>query len=238
MGNNPFIAIIELIPELIEALQTGDFSMLMRGGVLTFIYLLIMIIPLIGMLLSLVFGVVIYLLEAIPLYKLAKKNGRKLAWLAWIPVVGAYCRLYVLADIAGEKPFSMLNDKIRIAKRPMSFLVFLGVDLFGGLLINIALSIISIIPVIGWIIGLFGSLLHLVPAVFLAIMEYRYLYDAVNVFKGDRESNRKTSIIVTVLDALVTQGLARTIYLYTLLKYDPIPEPVVSEEAFTPEIPV
>jgi len=48
------------------------------------------------------------------------------------------------------------------------------------------------------------------------------------MFKEDEKSNNTAAIVVTVLDALVTGGLAQSIYLYSIIKKEPLQEQVIA----------
>lgn len=175
-----------------------------------------LLITIIGAIISFLVSVALYIFRSIPVYKLAKKAGRKKAWLAWIPLFHSCFRTYVLADIAGEKPVSFFNGKITIKSRGMSFLAYLGILIFGNGLITTAIGILNMIPVFGQIAGSFTTLLYLVPSVATAFLEYAYLKDALDLFKENKKSNNTAAIVIVVLDNLVTLGFAQTIYLYTL----------------------
>ncbi|MDO5123837.1 MAG: hypothetical protein Q4D44_04130 [Eubacteriales bacterium] len=183
---------------------------------------IILLVALITAVISIIFSLVIYVVEAIPTYILARKAKRPLAWLAWIPFFGSYCRLFVLADIPGNKPFVALTDKITIKSRPLSFLAYVGIKLLGPSVITAFIALANLVPFIGQVVGTLSSVLYLVPAVALAIMEYVYLKDVLDVFKEDKKANSTASLVVTLLDSFITFGFARVIYLYTLLKKEPI----------------
>ncbi len=190
-----------------------------------------LLITIIGAIVSFLISVALYIFRSIPVYKLAKKAGRKKAWLAWIPIFHSYFRTYVLADTAGEKPVSFFNGKITIKSRGMSFLAYLGILIFGNGLITATIGILNIIPLIGQIIGTFAALLYLVPSVATAFLEYAYLKDTLDLFKENKKSNNTAAIVIVVLDNLATLGFAQTIYLYTLLSRKLLPkeEPAVVE---------
>ncbi len=185
----------------------------------------ILMISIITAAISLLVAIVVWVLEAIPLYKLAKKNGRKHAWLAWVPLFGNYFRMYVLADIPGDKPFSFGSRSL--CSRNMAFWIYVGIEIFGDALINIIVLIINFFfPVV----GLLALVLPLLPWICTAIMEYIFLKDVIDMFKTDKKSNNVAAIVITVLDNIVTLGFARLIYLYTLLKYAPIKQNVNNVE--------
>ena len=88
-----------------------------------------LIATILGMLISLV----VYVFQAIPLFKISKKMGRKAAWLVWlfwVPFIGGYFSTYVLADIPGDRPVKLLGN-FMIKSRKMSFWIHLGIHLFA-----------------------------------------------------------------------------------------------------------
>ncbi len=194
------------------------------GAAITGVVLTILIIV---MIVAFVLSTIVYVLSAFPLYKLAKKLDRPYAWLAWIPIVGTYFRTYVLCDLAGDKELVIIPDKIVIKDRKMSFLIYLGIVILGSAIVGTIIGILSLIPIIGW----FSYILAFAPIVCAGFMEYAYLRDVLDIFKEDKQSNKTTSIIVTVLDCLVTYGIARIVILFTLLKREPIAQNVVNCEA-------
>lgn len=197
------------------------------GIFMTFFFIIIAI--------ALVLSVVMYIFSALPLYKLAKKLNRPYAWLAWIPVAGIYFRSYVLCDLAGDKELVIIKDKIVIKNRTTSFLIYLGIVIFGTAIITTIASILMLIPIIGWL----SFILLYIPVVCAGFMDYAYLRDALDIFKEDKQSNNTTAIVVTLLDCLVTMGIARIVVLFTLLKHEPLPQNVVNcESAPVYETPV
>lgn len=167
-----------------------------------------------------VFAVAMWVLEAIPLYKLSKKTGRKMPWLAWIPIFSGYCRLYVLADIPGDKEYDIFG-KYKIKQRSNAFWIYVAINVLGSFVIGFIVTLASLlIP----IVGSFSIVLNLLPMAATAVMRYIFLKDVLNIFKPDAKANNTAAIIVTALDTFVTLGFARTVYLYTLLKYEPLPQ--------------
>ena len=186
---------------------------------------------------ALVIGAIVYILSAYPLYKLAKKLNRPYAWLAWIPIFSLYCRTYVLCDLAGDKELVIIPDKLVIKDRKMSFWIFVGISVLGGAIVGTISAFLSLIPIIGILLTI---VLAFVPMTCLGFMEYAYLRDVLDIFKENKQSNKTTSIIVTVLDKLVSSGIARIIVLFTLLKLEPVAQNVVNCEpnpVYTPPVP-
>ena len=174
-------------------------------------------------------AVAVYILHAIPVYKLAKKTKTPHAWLAWVPIYSIYFRTFLLANMAGNKPFLLFKGKINIANRRNAFWIYLAVALVGGavagMISTVLGSVFSVIPVLGTALGyLTGYALGLLPTVACAFAEYVFLRDVLDMFKPDKSANNTAAIIVTLLDNVVTQGWAQTIWLYTLLKRRPLPK--------------
>lgn len=163
----------------------------------------------------------LWLLEAIATYKLAKKLNYKYAALAWIPF--RYVLHYVQIAMVGDKPFELFDKKLTVQNRSLTFLVYLGIDLFGSMLITSLIAILGVLPGIGPIISALSTMLYLAPYVAMAMMDFVYIKDIGDRFKADKQGNITASIVVVLLDNLATSGLARIVYLYTLLKKDPIP---------------
>ncbi|MBQ6823608.1 MAG: hypothetical protein IJP27_03055 [Clostridia bacterium] len=216
--NSSYDEFIEVMQSIYDALFLGyGIAEMSISGI-------ILLIAVIGAICSAVFSLIVWILEAVPVYKLAKKAGRKWAMLAWVPIFGSYFRLYVLTDIPGNQELTFFgSEKFKISSRPLSFWIYVGIKVFGTGLITALIGILNLIPIIGQIIGGISSLLYLVPAAACGIMEYAYLRDVLNLFKPDQKANRTAAIVVTVLDSLATLGFARVIYLYTVLKYNPLP---------------
>ena len=207
-----------MLEELYETLFLGyGIAELSVAGIL-------LLVAVIAAIASFLVSVVLYVLEAVPLYMLAKKTGRKYAWLAWVPVFGSYFRLYVLADIAGEKEVTFFNGKYTIQSRSMSFWIYVGIALFGSAAVSVLIGVLNFIPVVGQIAGSLVTVLYLLPTVACGLIEYVYLRDVLDLFKKDRKANQTAAVVITVLDSVVTCGFARMICLYTLLKREPIPQ--------------
>lgn len=216
----------EIIAFLTAALGLAELGVM--GTVFVFTILASVITAAFAFLVSLL----VFILEAIPLYKISRKMGRKsawLVWLSWLPIVGSYLGLYVLEEIPGRKPLHLVG-KLRIESRILSFWIYVGIAVFGNAFITAVVGILSLIPVIGTILGYVSWALYFVPAVALAWMEYAYLRDVLDIFKEDHRSNIIAAAVVAALDATVTMGLARAFFLYTVMNKEPLPQPVVDAE--------
>lgn len=216
----------EIIAFLTAALGVAELGVM---GTVVVVTILLMAIT---MVVSLLVSLVVFILEAIPLYKISRKMGRKsawLVWLSWLPIVGSYLGLYVLEEIPGRKPLHLVG-KLSIESRMLSFWIYVGIAVFGNALITAVVGILSLIPVVGTFVGYVSWILYLAPAAALAWMEYAYLRDVLDIFKEDHRSNIIAAAVVAALDATVTMGLARAFFLYTVMNKEPLPQPIVDAE--------
>ena len=216
LGDADINEIIELFEMILKGTQS--ITALLNLGI-TGITLFISIVTAI---ISFVIWVVKYVVEGIPVYILAKKAGVEWAILAWMPVFTSHFRRYLLVRIPDPKPVEFLDKKIQ--NRSNVFWLYLLVKYAGPTLISVFIFIVSFFPVAGLLIGSFTSLLYLVPPVAAGFLDYLFLKDVLDMFKEDKKTNNTTSIVVTVLDCIVTFGLARSIYLYSLIKKNPLPQ--------------
>jgi len=214
MSQTSLDSITQILEDIYEFLYYG--LGIAELGIAGAILMVTIIASIVTAVVSFLVTVILWILEAIPLYKLAKKTNRKRAWLAWVPILGNYFRMYVLTDIPGDKPFSIASRSIN---RNVAFWIYVGSDLFGVALVNIVVAIINFfIPVV----GLLSLAFNLIPFICAGFMEYIFLKDVIDTFNPNGKKYNVAAIVVTVLDNLVTLGFARLIYLYTLLKYNPV----------------
>lgn len=188
-------------------------------------------IMIVSAIICLVIALAFQYVEAIPTFKIAKKNGVDHAWIALIPILP--CRLYILSKIAGDKEISFFG-KVTIKNRLVAFLIWLGVYLIGVPLMTFIAGLIGgvlgLIPVIGIILAaLVGFVLGLVPAAVTWLIEYSFLRDVLDIYKEDKHSNNTTSIVISVLSCFFTR-LVRGIYLWTLIKKEPLYSTATYEE--------
>ncbi len=214
--------IFSYLEQFIEALGSVEGILTSIATIATFITTGVsVVVGIITAIVSAIVFLIIYVVMAIPLYSLAKKTGSKLAWLAWCPVFCSEARLFVMCDIAGKKPFSLFDGKIKFENRIMAPLLFLVIKFFGNTLI---LALIAIISIFLPIIGSLSSVLILVPSIACNIIYYVFTRDILDVFCEDKKSNVTTAVVICVVDAILLCGLARTFYFYTLLKRKPLIE--------------
>lgn len=179
----------------------------------------------IGSIISAVVAIAFYIFHSIPIYTMAKKQGMKYAWLAWVPICHDLCRLYLLSEMAGDKPCDPGIGNFKIANRRMSFLYYVLIKWLGAAVVGIVVSIASmILPIVGSV----SVILGLLPAAACGVLEYVYLRDVLNLYKEDAKSNQTTSIVITAIEAVLGIDFVKTGYLYTLMKKEPLA--IVGEE--------
>lgn len=238
-SNDIFYALEEILYFLTSAEMTFDTLLSLIGMIISLGQLVISVVgwgvAIISAALSVVLGIVLFIVKAIPVFALAKKNGRKLAWLAWIPFFNDYLQTFVLMDTPGNAPFKLFKGKLNIERRWVAFCIWLGICLLGGGVVsalNTAISsVLVVIPVLGPAVAvLVRFVLGYVVVAAAGIMEFGFLRDVLNVYNADKKTNQTVSIVVIVLDALVTGGWAKTIWLYLQLKKKPLPVQEVEAE--------
>ena len=126
---------------------------------------LIMVIAIIGIMLLL--SIAVYVLQAVPLYKMAKKLGNQYPWMAWIPFANTYL-MFTLPD----KQLRILAFNKDI-DRVTGFWIWLALNL-GGTVIQ---GIVSVIPVIGTLIATLLPFAILVANIFITYAMYKDLYE-------------------------------------------------------------
>ena len=167
---------------------------------------------------SLILSIAQWILLAVPLFKLAQKTGKKNAWLAWIPVFGDYFRTFVLADLPGNKEI-VLFGKLKIQNRMTAFWIWVGICLFGTLVWDTVMGLISVFFPVGAVATI---ALSYVPDVAIGFLEYAFLRDVLDMFKADKKSNNTWAIVITVLDVILPWRFARTVCLYGLMNKEPL----------------
>jgi branched-subunit amino acid permease len=135
--------------------------------------------------------------------------------------------------MSGKEEFEFYHGKLKIRQGNLVMLGYVLVHFFGGAIITTLISILSFVPVIGQVLAALSPILYLVPAAAKAVVEYVYLRDVIDRFKPDVKKNQTHSFIVTILDTLLTFGWARSVYLITMLKMQPLEKAPV--ECIVPE---
>lgn len=212
-----FLSVLEAISQVLAIIG----SLISLGS---FVWVLI-----VGVVTSLV-SLACYLVTAIPAFVVAKHAGCKWAWLAWVPVCQGLFITFVLSKISGKEKFEFAYGKFTMEQNALVMLIYVLIAFFGNALISLVVLILSLIPVLGQILAILSPLVYLIPQAAMAVVEYVYLRDTLNVFKVDEKTNRIHAFVVTVLDALITFGWARTIYLMTMMRKHPLPPAFYAEK--------
>lgn len=124
-----------------------------------------------------------YLIQVIPLYKMAKNAGYEHPWFAFVPILNFY-----LTIVLPRKPFTLFNGNFRLEKRSTVFWIYLAVALGGS---TIA-SVFSIIPFVG---AIFSILISLCITAFYYIVIYKINYDLFELYDPQGSSNVLLSIL-------------------------------------------
>ena len=178
-----------------------------------------------------------HIFQSIPVYSLAKKTGRKHAWLAWLPLPFFYLdelpRMFVVANVPGNKEVKIVG-KFKFSSRSVAFWIWVGIYFFGNILWDSVIHIVN--GLTGGMLSVIALPLTLVPNVALAWMEYAFLRDVLNMFKEDKKSNNTVAIVCAVIDALIPYRFARAVCLYSIMKKQPLKSEFVHEVKYT-EVP-
>lgn len=208
--------------ESLESLFNAIYGILFAGAAIAElgVFGIIAVITLIAAAVVFIIGIVIYIIKSYAISTFAKKLNYAHPWLAWVPI--KYFRIYVLADMVGDKRLEFWHGKFKHNDRKISFWAYLGIDLVGPTIINILSSLFMMVPAVG-ILGSAGCyILGFIPLLACAIIEYIYFRDLLDLFKEDRHSNEVTSFVITLIDAFLGGGLIRAIYLLTMKKAEPL----------------
>ncbi len=105
-------------------------------------------------LLGLIIGIVIYVLTALGLYKLAQKQNFENAWLAWIPFI----QYYIIGKIVGEAKF---GTAFTVPKLELILP-----------LAPIAIWVVTIIPYLGLLIAVLAAIAYAVLFIYSLYLLY------------------------------------------------------------------
>lgn len=179
---------------------------------------------------SFLLAIIWHFVQAIPIYKLAKKTNTKGAALALIPIPFFYLdellRTFVFVKTAGGKEVKIVG-KFKIDSRILSYFIWLGIFLFGNMLWDTVMYILT--GITGGLLTPLSFVLSYVPNVALAWLEYAFLRDVLDIFDENKKKNNTVAIVVSVIDAILPFRFARTVYLYFILRKKPITEELVTE---------
>lgn len=188
------------------------------------------------------FAAAVYVLNALPLYRIGKKLGYDKCFLPWIPV--SLIPFFVLGDISGRKDFTVspkIDKFLKIGTRKKSYIIYIvfyvlflaftltagfGMMAFPFLMeAGVLPEELSMILMIAYMM-VYLAVIFLFAGVFTAlsiIYYYVYLRDLIDIFKPDRNSNKNLALILAVTNNFAS-GLVIPIYLLILSKSEPLPE--------------
>lgn len=155
-------------------------SLLMSGSVFGMIIIVFLVMLLIG--------AALYLIQAFPLYQMAKNAHDDKAWLAFIPVAN----MYLIIMLAKRTGFSLLGKWLQTDKRINAFWGYLIYVLAGGFILSTVTAIVSLIPLIGPIIA---PVLSFAFTVIIWIFHYQVRYDLLETYRPGDSNNQMIAII-------------------------------------------
>lgn len=114
---------------------------------------------------------VLYILNSIGLYRMAKKVGNDKAWLAWIPIASTWL-MFTLSD----SEYRVLAINKVISDRSTAFWIFIAIQ-YGT---SIAVSVLAAIPFVNMIVSLLSPFIGIVTMlvyIFMMFPVYKSLYE-------------------------------------------------------------
>ena len=136
---------------------------------------------------SLLISIAWYLLQAIPLFIMARKTGFKHAWMAFFPYTNDF-----LTFMLPIREFNIFNW-IKSERRDTMALIYLALCVFGNSALLIITPILAPIPVIGPLVASFGGT---ILVFFIYAFRWRMYYDLLKTF--GQESNAMWVSIISL----------------------------------------
>lgn len=200
-----------------------------------------------------IFTIGVYVLNALPLYKIGKKLGYDKLFLPWIPV--SIIPFFVLGDLPGRKDFTVspkIDRFLKIGTRKKSYILYIVLYVLFLAFVMISSCAMMVFPFLMEagvlaeelaIILMLAYMFIYIAVVFLSAgvftalsitYYYVYLRDLLDIFKPDRSSNKTLALILAITNNFAS-GLVVPIYLLILSKSDPLPEEPFYEEPLPEE---
>jgi hypothetical protein len=180
----------------------------------------------IGAIASFLLSLALFLLLAIPTYRTVKHLGGKHAWMVWLPIPVAhfYICSYVLFRASGKEKFELFHGKVSM-RGSNAFLLYLLTAFFGPVIITTLTTLVGttvgLIPVVGQILTVLTPFLGILPQILCALAEFVFLRDVLDRLRPEPKENRIASLIVSFLDAFITLGFARYVYMFAVMNKKP-----------------
>lgn len=114
-----------------------------------------------------IFVAIIYVMQSLGLYKMAKKVGYSRAWLAWIP----YANTWLMFNLPTKEYRVLAINKV-IPSRNVAFWIYLAITIGGSYVV----SIFGVIPYLGALIVFIGEIALCVAGVFMIYPMYKDLF--------------------------------------------------------------
>ncbi|MCM1496506.1 MAG: hypothetical protein NC089_12025 [Bacteroides sp.] len=143
---------------------------------------------------------ILYVLNSIGLYRMAKKVGNNKAWLAWIP----YANIWLMFTLPSSEYRVLAINKV-INDRSNAFWIFIAIS-YGT---SIVISVLSALPFIGWLFALvspLASIVTILTHIFMMFPVYKSLY-AMFLPESSAQNYAIGSIICAYLMPIVTSIL-------------------------------
>lgn len=132
----------------------------------------------------------VYVLQALAIYRMAKKVGVENAWGAWIPIF----QTWVMFQIS-DKPFKILLFNKEIESRNNAFWVYMAV-VWGGTIVMSAVGSLAAIPYVGLIFGLLSGVLSLAYRFAIVLFLYPLYHDIYEIFMPEQAVGFSVATII------------------------------------------
>lgn len=158
-------------------------------------------------LLMLGFCVVMYVLQSLGTYTLAKRRGIHHPWLAWIPVGSIW-----LWGCLSDQYQYVVKGRVKNRRKVILVLSIVSLVLAAAMMAGAVSMVMEVITaeggmpmpqqLLGTLVGILGaSLVSLVVAVVLTVFEYMALYD---IFRSCEPGNSTLYLVLSILFSVTT----------------------------------
>lgn len=163
---------------------------------------------------------IIYVLESIGLYRMAKKLNHDKAWLAWIP----YAKLWLLFDMP-KKEFRVLALNKEIPVRTNAFWIYIAITYGSGIVLNM----LAVIPIINWVVAFISPLMGIALTLVFVFMMYPAYKDLFDLFLPEPTSKGYT--LASIICSCLGLGIVAPILLLIASSKEPVE--VIENQEYT-----
>lgn len=163
---------------------------------------------------------IIYVLESIGLYRMAKKLNHDKAWLAWIP----YAKLWLLFDMP-KKEFRVLALNKEIPVRANAFWIYIAITYGSGIVLNM----LAVIPIINWVVAFISPLMGIALTLVFVFMMYPAYKDLFDLFLPEPTSKGYT--VASIICSCLGLGIVPPILLLIASSKQPVE--VIENQKYT-----